>query len=76
MAAATVMEPPAVSWASVVYGRTAGADTWWQAIPEGAGDSGWLAGVVRAAFAGGSDLDASPRFLLAQDRVHRIVGFK
>jgi hypothetical protein len=74
MAATKVMELPAMSWAPVVYGRTAVADTWWQAIPEGADDSGWLVGVVRAVFAGGSELDASPRFLLAQDSAHRIVG--
>jgi hypothetical protein len=68
------MEPPAVIWAPVVYGRTAVADMWWQAVPEGADDSGWLVGVVRAVFAGGSELKASPRFLLAQDLARRIVG--
>jgi hypothetical protein len=68
-------EPPsAAGWAPVVYGRTAAADAWWQAIPEGADDSGWLVVVVRAVFAGGSELDAGPRFLLAQDAVRRIVG--
>ena len=61
-------------WAPVVYGRTAAADTWWQAIPEGAGGSGWLVEVVGAVFAGGTGLDSSPRFLLAQDYGHRIVG--
>jgi hypothetical protein len=74
MVAAGVMDSPAVSWTPVVYGRTAEADAWWQAMPEGADDSGWLVGVVRAAFAGGAELDLSPRFLLAQDRSHRIVG--
>jgi len=63
-----------MNWAPVVYGRTAAADTWWQAIPEGVDHSGWLSDVVRAVFAGGSELDVGPRFLLAQNPVYRIVG--
>jgi len=68
------METRAVRWAPVVYGRTGAADSWWQAAPDGADTAGWLARFVYAAFAGGRELDASPRFLLAQDPGHRIVG--
>jgi hypothetical protein len=74
MAAAGVMEVPAVSWSPVVYARTAAADTWWQALPAGTAGSGWLARAVSAVFAGGAELDAGPRFLLAQDHAYRLVG--
>jgi hypothetical protein len=43
-------------------------------MPEGADDSGWLVTIVGAVFAGGNQLDVSPRFVLAQNRVQRIVG--
>jgi hypothetical protein len=74
MAAAGVMEAAAVSWAPVVYARTASADTWWQALPAGVTGSGWLARAVGAVFAGGAELDVAPRFLLAQDHAYRVAG--
>lgn len=61
-------------WAPVVYGRTAASDTWWRAVPTTLDETDWLGSVVRAAVSGGRELDRSPRFLLAQDRTHRIVG--
>jgi hypothetical protein len=61
-------------WAPVVYGRTASSDTWWQAVPEGLDEAGWLSTAVHAAIAGGHELAGRPRFLLAQDAAHRIVG--
>jgi hypothetical protein len=74
MAEAGVMEPLSATWAPVVYGRTAVTDTWWQAMPENADDSGWLVTIVGTVFAGGNQLDVRPRFVLAQNRVQRIVG--
>jgi hypothetical protein len=61
-------------WAPVVYGRTAASDTWWRAIPIGMDEGGWLGAVVHAAVCGGRELDRAPRFLLAQNSTHRIVG--
>jgi hypothetical protein len=61
-------------WAPVVYGRTAASDTWWRAVPTTLDETGWLGSVVRAAVCGGRELDRAPRFLLSQDRTHRIVG--
>lgn len=61
-------------WAPVVYGRTAASDTWWRAVPTTLDETGWLGSVVRAAVSSGRELDRAPRFLLAQDRTHRIVG--
>jgi len=61
-------------WAPVVYGRTAAADTWWQAVPDGVSPAGWLTRVVYAAVDRGRELDKHPRFLLAQEPGHRVVG--
>jgi hypothetical protein len=68
------MTSPSAPWAAVVYGRTEAADSWWQAAPPGADTDGWLARFVYAAFDGGRQLDGGPRFLVAQDSRHRIVG--
>ncbi|HZR52592.1 MAG TPA: hypothetical protein VFB06_24145 [Streptosporangiaceae bacterium] len=43
-------------------------------MPTTLDETGWLGSVVRAAVSGGRELDRAPRFLLAQDRTHRIVG--
>lgn len=67
-------DSPAAGWAPVVYGRTEAADTWWQAIPAGITSAGWLAQVVYCVFAGGRELEEHPRFLLAQQLGHRIIG--
>jgi hypothetical protein len=64
----------AAGWSAIVYGRTRGSDRWWQAVPEGLDQSGWLGDTVRSAVAGGLELDGQPRFLLAQSSTHRIVG--
>lgn len=61
-------------WAPVVYGRTATSDTWWRAVPEGLDQQGWLGIVTYSALAGGRELKQRPRFLLAQNAAHRIVG--
>jgi hypothetical protein len=61
-------------WAPVVYGRTPTSDTWWRAIPAGLDQHGWLGIVVHSVLAAGSELKRRPRFLLAQDPTHRIVG--
>jgi hypothetical protein len=61
-------------WAPVVYGRTAASDTWWRAVPEGLNEHGWLGRVIHSALARGHELKQRPRFLLAQDGTHRIVG--
>jgi hypothetical protein len=63
-------------WAPVVYGRTKYVDTWWRALPEDVdADTGdWLRAQVKAVVAGGVELDGGPRFLLAQNARHRVVG--
>lgn len=61
-------------WAPVVYGRTATSDTWWRAVPEGLDQHGWLGIVTYSALAAGRELKTRPRFLLAQNAAHRIVG--
>ena len=69
-----MVNSPVPGWAPVVYGRTAAADTWWQAVPGGTLPTGWLSRVVRAVFAGGRELEAHPRFLLARQPGQQIVG--
>ena len=61
-------------WAPVVYGRTPTSDTWWRAVPEGLSPHGWLASVVESVLGAGRELKEQPRFLLAQNTTHRIVG--
>jgi hypothetical protein len=61
-------------WAPVVYGRTATSDTWWRAVPEGLDQNGWLGTVIHSALALGRELKEHPRFMLAQNTTHRIVG--
>lgn len=61
-------------WAPVVYGRTATSDTWWRAVPKGLDQHGWLGIVTYSALAAGRELKQRPRFLLAQNAAHRIVG--
>jgi hypothetical protein len=61
-------------WAPIVYGRTATSDTWWRAVPEGLDQHGWLGTVVHSALADGRELKQRPRFLLAQNTTHQIVG--
>lgn len=61
-------------WAPVVFGRTANSDNWWRAVPGSLDETGWLGTVIRKAVARGGQLDRRPRFLLAQDATHRIVG--
>jgi len=65
---------PTAGWAAVVYGRTAAADTYWQAVPAGVTQTGWLARVVYAVFDKGRELEEHPRFLLAQESRRRLVG--
>jgi hypothetical protein len=61
-------------WARVVYGRTPASDTWWRAVPEGLNPHGWLATAVESVLGAGRELKGQPRFLLAQNTTHRIVG--
>jgi hypothetical protein len=62
------------AWAVVVFGRTATSDSWWRAIPEGLDEHGWLGAVVHSAVSDGHEIGERPRFLLAQNDTHRIVG--
>ena len=63
-------------WAPVVYGRTKYVDTWWRAVPKDvdAGAGAWLRAKINAVVAGGVELEGGPRFLLAQNARHRVVG--
>ncbi|MEV0187147.1 hypothetical protein AB0I39_01250 [Kitasatospora purpeofusca] len=61
-------------WSALVYGRTLQVDQWWRALPAGVDRQGPVADAVRAAVAGGSRLEAGPRFLLHRDARGVLVG--
>ncbi|MFJ8431100.1 hypothetical protein ACIQ9P_07340 [Kitasatospora sp. NPDC094019] len=61
-------------WSALVYGRTLQVDQWWRALPAGVDRQGAVADAVRAVVAGGSRLEAGPRFLLHRDAHGVLVG--
>ncbi|KJY20870.1 MULTISPECIES: hypothetical protein [unclassified Streptomyces] len=63
---------PGGGWSAVVYGRTHRVDRWWRALPDGATPGGPLGRTVLAVVAGGTRLDAAPRFLLYRG-VHGVL---
>ncbi|GAA2853050.1 hypothetical protein Acy02nite_51020 [Actinoplanes cyaneus] len=62
-----------IEWYPIVYGRTRRADRWWRVLPDGP-DPEWIRSAVRATVHGGRGLPHGPRFALAQDGRHRLVG--